>query len=146
MRRFVSVDGIKRCANCGFPFSGQLLCDRCIAANSSPKHLEPRNRAERLLREPIAARALHLIKPNQTIYIQSAQRAVDAVPTKTLRGKGSALCPICGCRIQPGKLLDHKSVMHGEKKYSDTAALPHKENLWVPIFAGGSPGLGKGKS
>jgi hypothetical protein len=52
-------------------------------------------------------------------------------------------CPLCGIPVQPGEMLDHKHLVHGESKITPSPALPHNENQWVSVAQGGLPSLGK---
>ena len=54
------------------------------------------------------------------------------------------VCVLCGNRVAPGELLTHKVTVHGEKRFSQPDAINTSgKHLWVSVFQGGLPGLGK---
>lgn len=91
------------------------------------------------------------IKPAQSTKArfikESAARQARILSNKP-RGNGrSTICPLCGKSIPSGNILMHKHDEHGESMYSaSTTGASRRTGLWVAMFQGGAPGLGKGKS
>lgn len=53
-------------------------------------------------------------------------------------------CILCGQEVPSGKLLAHKSEVHGERAYEPSTYRAKKSrSLWTPIVSGGLPSLGK---
>ena len=50
---------------------------------------------------------------------------------------------LCGESVPKGKILEHKEKMHGEAKILPSPVRKKSGNIWVSIFQGGLPGLGK---
>lgn len=53
------------------------------------------------------------------------------------------VCPLCGVRVPPRQMLEHKHQAHGEQQVVPSPAQPHNENRWVHVSSGGLPSLGK---
>jgi hypothetical protein len=73
------------------------------------------------------------------------ERAQSRVQGTGRSGKAStpASCPLCGVKVQPGEMLEHKHQVHGESRITPSPTLPHNENQWVSVAQGGLPSLGK---
>lgn len=91
------------------------------------------------------------VKPAQSIKArfkkESAARQAKLFATRPRSNGESTICPLCGKRIESGNMLMHKHDEHGESMYSTSApGASRRAGLWVAMFQGGAPGLGKGKS
>lgn len=53
------------------------------------------------------------------------------------------LCLLCGQLVHAGTLLTHKSEVHGESRVTPSPVRSKGSNVWVNVFQGGLPGLGK---
>lgn len=53
------------------------------------------------------------------------------------------VCPLCGLVLPKGSVLEHKAVVHGEKKFSASPVRRRSPNAWVSVVGGGLPSLGK---
>ena len=78
---------------------------------------------------------------------KSNPRVVDVSAYQTRRlGRGSSglNCVLCGARVAFGEMLAHKEKVHGEARVSRSqTGLNAGRSVWVSIFQGGLPGLGK---
>lgn len=57
--------------------------------------------------------------------------------------KNNLICVLCGEIVPRGQILEHKEKMHGEAKILPSPARKKSGNIWVSVFQGGLPGLGK---
>ena len=53
------------------------------------------------------------------------------------------VCPLCGKHIPPGRILEHKSIEHGEIQITPSPSNPRRPGLWISVVSGGLPSLGK---
>ncbi|MGZ8982338.1 MAG: hypothetical protein ACXW11_00110 [Methylotenera sp.] len=65
-------------------------------------------------------------------------RIVRPPPQKKLP---STLCPLCGAKVSD--IRQHKHDVHNKIMYATPPVRVIKESVWVPIYEGGAPGLGK---
>lgn len=53
------------------------------------------------------------------------------------------VCVLCGQLVHAGTLLTHKAEVHGESRVTPSPVRSKGSNVWVNVFQGGLPGLGK---
>ena len=116
-------------------------------SDSSSSHKPERPKKQK---KPKAPRPAPRSLANQRTAVNAAP--IVPVPRPTSTGpqprivpspEVGTICPLCGMRVPPRQLLEHKQRVHGEKTVVPSPAQPHKENQWVSIVSGGLPSLGK---
>lgn len=66
----------------------------------------------------------------------------DAQDSGPARRKG-LLCPLCGLTVQYGKMLEHKKTEHNEAVVKRKPVNEQPKSVWVKVYQGGLPSLGK---
>ena len=57
--------------------------------------------------------------------------------------RSGLLCPLCGLTVQYGKMLEHKKTEHGEAVVKRKPVTENPKAVWVKVYQGGLPSLGK---
>jgi hypothetical protein len=90
------------------------------------------------------------VKKPKKVTLAHAGRIQPALPSMPLDRPGrvfTGTCPLCGAIVGRGGMLAHKRNAHGESMFQPSPCQPPSGGrMWVALYQGGAPGLGKGKS
>jgi hypothetical protein len=166
------MSAIKTCERCGGLYTGSTpICAGCYFASlpksingMSPLAPAPLSRAERRAlkrnRSKEESRNASQDQPIFELATRTDLHTRDNEPKDATRprrqsphgkpkgskkspSKAGTVCPLCGLRIPPRQILEHKHRVHGEAQVVPSPIQPRKENQWVSMVSGGLPSLGK---
>jgi hypothetical protein len=104
------------------------------SANSTV--LLPQGKTTPLERKNVEARPV----TDKSAALSGQDKSRFGAPRKEQSGN---ICILCGVFVPKGSMLEHKEKLHGENRYSQTAGNRSRRSIWVSIFQGGLPSLGK---
>ena len=83
------------------------------------------------------------IKAAPAIPLANTEGAAARSPRRAPTPETGTVCPLCGVRVPPRQMLEHKQRIHGETPVVPSPAQPYRDNQWVSVVSGGLPSLGK---
>lgn len=151
---------MNRCTACGYLLEhmGETLCFPCLlrsAIGSLSGHPAPllKSQTETVgkttkAKDPNSIAALPaLSRPRQSPVKVKKQpqkpKTKEGRHDSTPRQIGGLVCILCGERVPKNGLLKHKADAHGELQVTPSPVRSKGSDVWVNVFQGGLPGLGK---